>query len=78
MVQPFDFAIGLWVPRARPVVPDLVALENSLEFLRSEFFAIVSNDLSGFSIGPDYIFQYLDRCGRRAFFKGKATALEVK
>src|SRR5438477_1149531 len=70
MVEPFDVAIGLWMPRTCPIVLDIIALENSLKLLRSEFFTIVGNDLSGFSICPDYIFQDFDCHGRRAFFKG--------
>src|SRR5205814_9901179 len=71
MVEPFYFAIGLWMPRTCPILLDVIALENSLKLLRSEFFTIVSNYLNGFFLCLDYIYilQDFNCCSCRTFFK---------
>ena len=57
MVEAFDLSVGLWVAWRGPIVLNAVPFEDSLEFLRSELLAIVGNDLSGFSVSSDDIFQ---------------------
>src|SRR5271169_4174299 len=70
MIEALNFTVGLGVIGRRSIVVDLVSLDKCLELFGSELFSIVRNDLSGFPVGPDDVFEDLYNSCSGAFLEG--------